>query len=279
MNLITAKAKVKKLIDAYSERGNAPSEQNTVDYELKLNDYFDIAQKEIATVKNITRVYSVGHYLPENLLGNSAREYIRTDTGLTFSAKGKSYYFEVTGSCTITIKADDTEETLFNNSKNYRIYKGSYDCEELTISFSSAGVYAVRNVAIFAPAGEYHFGEYTPFALPDDFHRVYKITLNNKEPDHYFSGRMVYVKRCEQGELVIEYAAMPETITDATGDFYEFEIAEELQEAMCFYVAALLMQSENPSVYTILLSEYKSKLVNATTEIYPTQKRVRRVHS
>ena len=58
MNLITAKAKVKKLIDAYSSERQTPSEQNTVDYESKLNDYFDIAQKEIATVKNITRVYS-----------------------------------------------------------------------------------------------------------------------------------------------------------------------------------------------------------------------------
>ena len=47
MNLLTAKTKTKKLIDEYSTRGNinTDSDLNIVDYSLKMNDYFDIAQK------------------------------------------------------------------------------------------------------------------------------------------------------------------------------------------------------------------------------------------
>ena len=56
MTLKEAKDKALKLMDEYSSRGT-PSEDP--DLKLKLNDFFDIAQKHMAQIKKIPREYMV----------------------------------------------------------------------------------------------------------------------------------------------------------------------------------------------------------------------------
>lgn len=276
MTLETAKNKVKKLIDEYSTRGavTSPSDLNIADYELKMSDYFDIAQKEIATVKNIRKVNKITQFLPENKLNNGFYEEVKEGDKLEYKAIGKAYYFEVSGEAEIKITSGEETITVNNEGLNYETYYGSFDeSAEIKISFNSDYLYAIRNVAIFAVSNT-NYSSYIKYPLPTDSLKIFKVSLNGKDFDHYFMNDSLYVAWQERGEIVMEYAALP-SVTD---DDYEFEIANELQEAMCFYVAALLIQSENPNMFSILYSQYQSKLANAEVQKYPAQTRIKRVY-
>lgn len=61
MNLLTAKNKVLMLIDVYSKNGiiQDPNGTKLKNYSYKMTPFFDMAQKQIATVKKIETLYTV----------------------------------------------------------------------------------------------------------------------------------------------------------------------------------------------------------------------------
>jgi hypothetical protein len=276
MTLLEAKNKVKKLIDVYSIRGavTSPSDLNITDYTLKLNALFDIAQKEIATVKHIRKVHKITQLNPTN---NVCYDEVLSEGGATsFTGTGKAYYLEISGTASGTAVCGAEEDLIENSTLAYTAHFGEFtESGTIIIELDSGLIYAVRRVGIFDVAVT-SYTEYVEYTLPTDYYKGLGISLRGKEVDHYFKGNKLYIAWREHGEILFEYAAMPE-ITDNTADSYNFEIDAELQDAMCFYVAALLIQNENPSMYAILKSEYEKKMSNADIVKNPLQRSIKRV--
>ena len=64
----------------------------------------------------------------------------------------------------------------------------------------------------------------------------------------------------------IEYFAFPTTITPDTDDSYEFEVAEDAQQAMPFFVASQQLISDLVLDYSALRSEYNAALAAITPD-------------
>lgn len=81
-------------------------------------------------------------------------------------------------------------------------------------------------------------------AMPKDFvavHRIWKGGKNVTRHSTWRAGTLVL----EKNETVeLDYFATPQTITDETGDEWEFEVAEDACEAMPFYVAGMVLSSD-----------------------------------
>lgn len=106
MNLLQAKTKTRKLIEQYSVNGVviADTNKNLKDYMYKMPDYFDMAQKEIATIKPIRKTHKVSQNLPANKLGNPFEIVAHSDTDLTYSANSAyAYSFAVNDVITATM--------------------------------------------------------------------------------------------------------------------------------------------------------------------------------
>ena len=221
------------------------------------------------------------HGLPNNALQTGFCSYTKEGEPVTFLAAGRAYYFEVVGDVDITITCGDETEHIDNFSTDFKRYKGAFEHKaEMTIAFSGNYMYTVRNIAIFAVPTPHDYGEYIRYRLPDNCYKVMTLEMNRQSLDSgcfYYKGNSVFISSKLRGEIIMDYHAYPKTIDGDTDDFYVLEVDDELQDAMCFYVAALLLQSENPSMYSILYSQYQNKLTNINTAKFPLPNRIKRV--
>ena len=94
----------------------------------------------------------------------------------------------------------------------------------------------IRKTVITASPGD---GNFTYHPLPLDFGRTFRVWKNGKLTSSFpvIAGELA-VPTSETGEYIIEYFAMPQTITSDTPDTYEFEVSDDAANCLPFYVAA-----------------------------------------
>lgn len=299
MILSEAKKKILMLIDEYSTRGIINSSSNIADYEKKLNSYLDMAQLHIAETKHIKRNFLISQYLPFTPSFSQFESVPHSDTDITYSGKGYAYHFAVDGYADVYIEGVDSNgditeiDTVFAYSDGgFKRFKGLVEenYTSINIRFSGDNFYNIKDVAIFNV--KYYsedkipnFSRYIPYEMPKDYLLPLKAELRTQyksEPLTDFqweNPKTIGISAFVQGEIRIEYAAKPTTITDETADTYKFEIGEYEQGAMIYYVAALCLQTTNFNVYSLLMQQYTEKMMNSETKqlLQTKVKRVRYV--
>lgn len=303
MNLLTAKNKASKLIDNYSRSGVVldPNSPKQKDYTLKMNDYFDMAQKEVATIKKILKTKKFSHVMPANKLSAPLYQFdIVQNTGsdqiYQVTGTANAYCFMVDDLCTVEIEEETSEGvwtslvTINNpigNAGMFTEYKGritpSNASNDIRIRFiGGANMYNHRNRALWSEkfSSDSRVPSYQRYVLYtiSDLYQLNKVILKgqvtNSQPyentsDFYWEKKnIIAIGWYNVGEYSVEYFAYPTDITDLTLDTYEFEIDIDAQETLPYYVAyQILMSDADKSVSDRLLSLYQTKLANLNPKV------------
>jgi hypothetical protein len=293
LNLADVKQKTTIFIREYSNNNALIGSIQNGDYLLSIPFLADSAQKEIATVKKIPKIYKISQFPAVNqlglLAGHDIVEYLNTDIVNTSAKGSKSYYFEVDNIATIHVEEEingvwTNLETLSNTTKGkYTAYKGliiaSDTSNNIRLRFTGSYPYRIRNRALFAYAYPTvddipNFKPYQEYEMPLDFMDLDKIvhTANNRQRLGYIGGQWInkrtYVLNYyEKGEFEVQYWAYPSKVT--TDDAYEFEVDTEAQELIPLYCAGHVVKDEDLSISVSMLNEYEKRLSRlANSDIY-----------
>lgn len=97
----------------------------------------------------------------------------------------------------------------------------------------------------------------TEHELPADFVSYFRIWKNGRTTRLYpVRGNKLICSAGEYGELIVEYFAMPQTISPETDDSYEFEVSEDAANCLPFYVAAQQLITDLVVDYSALWNMY-----------------------
>lgn len=105
------------------------------------------------------------------------------------------------------------------------------------------------------------------FTMPDDFKQVRKVIYEDGNghycvmTDYMWEGKKTFVLPSNTGgTFTIYYDKYPTSITPDTEDSYEFEVDEDVQELIPFFMAAHALMEDAPDRATQKLNEYYSRL-------------------
>ena len=196
----------------------------------------------------------------------------------TFEAENcQSFYFEVTGRCTLTITVGEliSEPIEFDSLHAYVPYKQiveNGDHEKVTLTFSSTKPYAIKNVAMYEAVYD-EDSEVPDYAerirykvtdLVEDFYSINSIYFEGEEEkyiktsDVYQEGDKTLVfDRETEGNYVIYYNALPVTITIATEDEYELPLDREVEALLPLYMASQLYKEDDIAIATQYRNEFE----------------------
>jgi hypothetical protein len=273
----------------YSNNGNLISSAQNADYNLTFNNAADTAQKKIATIKPILAIYSFSQNSIRNQLGLQQGfdivQFLDTDYVLTEATGSKSYYFEVDRQCTVYIEERVGGTWTILNTINvpstvvsFTPFKGfitpSSVSNQVRIRFSGSFPYNIRNrfLCQYTFPADNDVPDYTPYvkyAMPSNFMKL-KSIIHKTDPrvyehmsDYYWEGkRTLVVNYYHTGSFDIEYHKYPATIDSATLDTYDFEVDIEACEAIPYFMGAMALIDENPTISTTLMNLYQTELGN-----------------
>jgi len=276
MNLGEAKDRVIKVIKEYSNKGTVISDGDNADYINVMNDYFDIAQKEIATTnKLIPKKYQ---YIHRDLTGVRVDEIEHTTAEIIYEMVGcQSYYMEVSGYATIYVEEEIlgvwTVHDTINNTLNNVSYRGNITVDvnnNVRVRLTGSYLYTVTNLAMYpylypTDALVPNYGSYMVLEMPSDYYSLKKILVNGKISGDYMRdtvGKVKYIllPYSNYGSIEIQYNAFPTTITSVTADNTEFELEEDAIQAMIFYVGYMCKIDDDVYVANAMQEEYMKKL-------------------
>lgn len=286
INIKEIREKVLKIIDEYSNKGVVTPDSRNADYIIRINDFIDVAQREIMQYKFINGEKDITQNTLPNLLGNKYYMYQHLEDDMIYSAQyAKSFYFEVDNIATIVIEEEIQPNvwyallTLTNTTKSlYNIFKGNIPYinygDAIRIRFTGPYVYNFRYPCLY----KYNFPidtdvpDYTPYiryVLPADYYRFNKIIT---ETDYKMYQQIqsfrwetritLIIPNSIVGNIKFLYFKYPIQIDNNTLDSFELELDTEAQELVPFYVAQLLLKVQNPPISNIIFQEYQSKLAN-----------------
>jgi hypothetical protein len=296
MNVGTAKTKTFQLIDLYSRSGILldPNGTKQKDYTLKMPLFFDMAQKEISTIKKIVKQYKTSHVMPANKLSAPLYQFDSVsntgDDQIYEATDIGAYYFEVDDVCDIEFSEEIlgvwTPMFTINHTANpgtYTAYKGIMDTEnKVRMTFKGGTRYNHRNRAMFGDRFSSvnrvpNYQKYVLYQIGPRFYQLNKVILKGQltesrqyeqTADFFWEKRdTIALNWYAVGEYVIEYFAYPSDINLDVADSYEFEVDTEAQEAIVYYAAAQVLLNENNIVGDRLLNKYNTILANLNPKI------------
>jgi hypothetical protein len=289
LDLGTAKLKALQYMREYSTNNNINSAAQNGDYTLAFNNAADTAQKKIATIKKIITTYSFSRNPILNQLGMlqgfDIVQHLDTDNTVSVAVGSRAYYFEVDRQCSVYIEeqvggAWTILSTIVvpNTVTSFTAYKGlinpSSVLNQVRIRFGGLYPYNIRNRYLC----QYTFPtvadipDYTPwvkYTMPANFMKLKSIDhrtdvrIYEHMSDYYWEGkRVLVVNYYYNGSFDIEYFTYPADITAATLDTYLFELDVDACEAIPYFMGAMALIEENPSISTTLLNLYQAELGN-----------------
>ena len=196
----------------------------------------------------------------------------------TFEAENcHSFYFEVTGRCTLTVTVGEliSEPIEFDSLNAYLPYKQiveNGDNEKVILTFTSTKPYAIKNVAMYEAIYDDDtevpdYAErirYRVTDLVEDFYSINSIYFEGEEEkyiktsDVYQEGDKTLVfDRETEGNYVIYYNALPVTITIATEDEYELPLDREVEALLPLYMASQLYKEDDIAIATQYRNEFE----------------------
>ncbi len=292
MNLGLAKTKAIQYMREYSTNNSLNSAAQNGDYTLAFNNAADTAQKKIATIKHIIATYSFSRNPIANQLGLGQGfdivQYLAVDDVSSLAIGSRAYYFEVDRQCTVYIEESvsgmwSVLSTIVvpNTVTSFTAFKGlinpSNVLNQVRIRFSGLYPYNIRNRYLC----QYTFPtvndipDYTPFVkyvMPANFMKLKGIVHRSDHrsyehmSDYFWQGKFTLLVNYDYtGSFEIEYNQYPADITSLTDDFYVFEVDIDACEAIPYFMGAMALIEENPSISTTLLNLYQAELGNLDT--------------
>ncbi|KJS84987.1 MAG: hypothetical protein JM58_09465 [Peptococcaceae bacterium BICA1-8] len=297
MNFGTAKTKALKLMAEYSVNGVVISstDGNQLDYTLRFADFADDAQKEISKIRRINAVKQFSRNpIPNQLgvnIGFDILQYLGTDNTTTTATGSKAYYFEVDGVATIYVEEETSTgvwsvlTTISHTTPKgeFTVYKGLITASDVTnnirVRFSGSYPYNIRNRALYAytfPTTD-DIPDYIPYVrytMPTDFIMLKKV-VHRTDPRQYrnlgdfqWEGKKTFVVNYDfTGSFDVYYYKQPTTIASDATDSVEFEIDEEAQDPIPYYMASFAIREENEGAANTLFAIYQNKLSNLPTSV------------
>lgn len=302
MKLGEIKEQIAMTIDIKGERGNtlAPDNKEVVDYYNKMNAYIDMAQKHIAEKKHIKRRHRFTHILPfEPKEKDFAIQTHRTTDIIVNGGRAYAYSFKVDNYADVVLEGINTdgEKVILDEipcyaDNQFTVFKDIIDYPDiLSVSLRFTGDYAYNITDVVFYMTKYlsrdkvpTFGRYIDYSMPDDFKRVLDLSIRQDnsiiklENAYWLEPDTLSISAFEKGEIIIDYAANPKTITSATPDDYELELMEVCQSAIVYYAGALLVSKEDFAQHQLLMNRYVEAMANISNQTGRVlQTRVKRV--
>lgn len=296
MNVAQMRVKTLQVMREYSNNGEINANSVNLDYLLSLNNFFDMAQKDVAQTKKIKKVFPFSQFPIVSGLGETTGfDMIRkTDEDVYMTLVGAtSACFSTDNTSTIVIEENIagtwTElETVPNTTKGSftafkRLITASDSNNEVRVRFTGPYAYNIKNYAMFTDAFETvddipEFSAYREYDMPDNFYKLDKVFVSQATAQFKeFTGykftpdKKIRISYFEKGDFEVHYDAMPATIpfdpADLTvGEDYEFELDTEAQELIPLRAAYFALRDEPKIDLSSLLNEYYIALNNLDPE-------------
>lgn len=127
-------------------------------------------------------------------------------------------------------------------------------------------------IRMFTPNGDYPGNSPSESLiackLPANFRSPFRVWKNGKVTNKYsFTSNEILIPEDEIGSVIVEYVAIPETITPDTSDDYEFEVDEDAAACMPYYVAAQQLIVDLVVDYQPLLDMYNRMVAALDTSL------------
>lgn len=238
-------------------------------------------QMLVTAGKFLTKSITIVHNVVKNIISDEKATKIEQIMGGSFEYSGdgaKSYYFEVSGKGTVTIKVGDTETVIVIDSKNdFAEYRGlipNTDDEEVKIIFESDFPMSIRNVALYLAT--YETAEEVPAyrkryyynmkELTEDFYQIdpkgiyyegdYDSYLQTSEFWQEGTSTLI-LPRDQEGSYTIYYRAYPTEITTLTPENYELPLDPEVLAILPLYMASQLYKDDDNGIATSYRNEFE----------------------
>lgn len=101
------------------------------------------------------------------------------------------------------------------------------------------------------------------YSLPADMMGIYRIWRDGRSMGSRYrirGGKLIIPASDAGREILLEYFAIPETITEETDDSYEFELREDGCNCLPYYVAAQQLLPDLVMDYSSMLNMYQMSL-------------------
>jgi hypothetical protein len=104
---------------------------------------------------------------------------------------------------------------------------------------------------------------YNKYALPDDFKQHLYVNLNDLLfTDYRIQNHQLVISKVYEGTFELFYFKNPAELDPDTDDNYEFELERHAQAPIPYYMGAMAVQDEKPSIADRLFSIYQTKVMN-----------------
>ena len=115
----------------------------------------------------------------------------------------------------------------------------------------------------------------TEYSMPADMEKLYRVWVDGRVRNNRYdfrAGRIIIPMMDPSEEIIIEYFAIPETISAETEDSYEFELPDDACNLLPYFVAAqqllpdLVMDYQAPwMIYQNMLAQLDKSLPGQNT--------------
>ncbi len=116
--------------------------------------------------------------------------------------------------------------------------------------------------------------KYLKYTMPADFYGLSRLWVDEEVASGVWQGKRLILPAEETRKVEVEYYAYPTTITGATADDYEFEIEQDAQECLPFFVAAQHLVTDLVVDSSRILRIYEELAANLRDTLPPNPIRV-----
>lgn len=216
----------------------------------------------------ITKTYEIAVNPPENLISPDPVISAGLED-LTYSAEAGSYFFEVRGSCSITLTVNGVSSTL-TNASGHKVFKGTASAKcPISIVFKAGYPYTIHNLSLY---GEIFADDASVFervpekqydlsTLLSDFYALNEeeITVDGDGLYRWESSKSLAIDHRRRAVYRITYFAYPQTIPSTITDATVLNIDPELYAVIPLYIEGKLRMINDEDYATTILNEFESR--------------------
>lgn len=269
--------KLAALQKMFAAEGNTiPNDDSVQDYVASMPQACNEALSILSRVgKYVLKSVKIAHNPIPNMLKGFTDHQLLTE-GFTQSIENaRSYYFEYSGTGTLTITEDGVETTVPLDSKEYVAVRGFLTGENITFEFTPAYPLTISNLAFYptAFASEDDIPAYQDClkydlkVLTSDFHHIEEIFVDGVKTDYMQTSiysiegdHVLVLKNDHPGNYLVWYRSFPEMITYETLDTYVFDLPDDIMLLVPTYIASELYKEDDLAIATSYRNEFEVEL-------------------
>jgi hypothetical protein len=237
----------------------APNYTDDEEFLARFPDALDEAVKFVFYGKSEYRTWHILHGKPVN--GIRCQDEIYTSEGedRSFTVdKAYSYYFELDDEAAVEISLNSAvvktvSHPAQSGERTFTAFKGEIpgaDGSPATITFKGGKLYNFKNVALYKvpfssadriPA----FAVWMPHAKQSGLYQIKRVYLAGGDPiDYRDAGENILIRYDTVGDICVESAYFPDTITSASADNTAIDVPTENEAIIVDKVCMILSQKK-----------------------------------